>query len=231
MIRGFSCPVPGVPSEEETVAKLAVIGANGTIGSRIVREALDRGHSVTAVVRDASKIAADTDLSVVTGDVLNPSSVAEAAAGQDVLISAVGGGDDPGYAIEAAAKSLISGLRSLEPNAPRLITVGGAGSLRVPGGKLVWDEEGLPDFLLQIMHAHGDALTYLRTVTDIRWTSLSPAQQIAPGERTGTYRTATDDLVLDDAGNSTITAEDFAVALLDEVENPQHVGERFTVGY
>ena len=215
------------------MAKIAVIGANGTIGSRVVREALSRGHSVTAVVRDPSKISGEDNLSVVTGDVLDPSSIAEAVAGHDVVVSAVGpgrGGQQP-PAIEPAARALVQGLRSLGPKDPRLIVVGGAGSLRTPDGTLVWDAAGLPPFMLQIMHAHGDALDYLRTVTDIPWTNLSPARQIAPGERTGTFRTATDDLVVDAAGDSRISTEDYAVALIDEIEHPQHVGERFTVGY
>ncbi|KOG85544.1 NAD(P)-dependent oxidoreductase [Streptomyces varsoviensis] len=214
------------------MAKIALFGANGTIGSRVLREALNRGHQVTAVVRDPAKIT-DTHerLTVATGDVLDPASVADVAAGQDVVISAVGGGDGPGHlaTIEPAAKALVAGVRTLGDAAPRLITVGGAGSLRTPDGKQVWDAEGLPEFLLQIMHAHGDALDFYRTVEDVRWTNVSPAATIEPGERTGTYRTALDDLVVDESGNSRISAEDYAVALIDEVEKPQHTGERFTV--
>ncbi|KOT89238.1 3-beta hydroxysteroid dehydrogenase [Streptomyces sp. NRRL F-5755] len=216
------------------MSKIAIFGANGTIGSRVLDEALRRGHQVTAVVRDPAKITkADPNLAVTTGDILDPGSVAAAAQGQDVLVSAVGGGDGPGHiaTIKPAAESLVAGLRTLGEAAPRLIAVGGAGSLRTPDGKQVWDAEGLPEFLLQIMHAHGDALDFYRTVTDVRWTNLSPAGLIEPGERTGTYRTALDDLVTDADGTSRISAEDYAVALLDEVEKPQHIGERFTVGY
>ncbi|MEU2787712.1 NAD(P)H-binding protein [Streptomyces sp. NPDC007100] len=216
------------------MSKIAIFGANGTIGSRVLDEALRRGHQVTAVVRDPAKISkADPNLTVITGDILDPASVAAAAQGQDVLVSAVGGGDGPGHiaTIKPAAEALVAGLRSLGEAAPRLVTVGGAGSLRKPDGTQVWDAEGLPEFLLQIMHAHGDALDYYRTVTDVRWTNVSPAALIEPGERTGTYRTALDDLVVDADGTSRISAEDYAVALLDEVEKPQHVGERFTVGY
>ncbi|NGO70217.1 NAD(P)-dependent oxidoreductase [Streptomyces boncukensis] len=216
------------------MAKIAVFGANGTIGSRVVQEALDRGHEVTAVVRDPAKLAgADDRLRVTTGDVLSPESVAEAAKGVDVLVSAVGGGDGPGHVatVEPSVRALVSGLRTLGEAAPRLIAVGGAGSLRTPDGKQVWDAEGLPDWLLMIMHAHGDALEYLRTVEDVRWTSFSPAATIEPGERTGRYRTGVDDLIADAGGDSRISAEDYAAALVDEIENPRHVGERFTVGY
>ncbi|MEU1375255.1 NAD(P)H-binding protein [Streptomyces triculaminicus] len=215
------------------MAKIALFGATGTIGSRVLREALDRGHQVTAVVRDPAKVTEQhPNLTVTTGDVLDPASVAEAARGRDVVVSAVGGGDGPGHlaTIEPAAKSLVAGLRALGDEAPRLVAVGGAGSLRTPDGKQVWDAEGLPEFLLQIMHAHGDALDFYRTVSDVRWTNISPAGLIEPGERTGTYRTALDDLVVDADGKSRISAEDYAVALIDEIETPKHVGERFTVG-
>ncbi|MGK5641053.1 NAD(P)-dependent oxidoreductase [Streptomyces sp. URMC 126] len=214
------------------MAKIALFGANGTIGSRVLREALDRGHQVTAVVRDPAKLTQEHEnLTVTTGDVLDPASVAAVAQGQDVVVSAVGGGDGPGHVatIKPAAESLVAGLRTLGDTAPRLIAVGGAGSLRTPDGKRVWDAEGLPEFLLQIMHAHGDALDFYRTVTDVRWTNLSPAGLIEPGERTGTYRTGLDDLVVDENGKSRISAEDYAVALVDEIEKPRHIGERFTV--
>ncbi|MFI1798284.1 NAD(P)-dependent oxidoreductase [Streptomyces sp. NPDC020379] len=214
------------------MAKIALFGANGTIGSRVLREALDRGHQVTAVVRDPAKLSEAPGLTVVTGDVLDPKSVAAVAEGQEVVVSAVGGGDGPGHiaTIEPAAKSLVAGVRTLGDAAPRIIAVGGAGSLRTPEGKQVWDTEGLPEFLLQIMHAHGDALDYYRTVDDVRWTNISPAGTIEPGERTGTYRTALEDLVIGADGKSRISAEDYAVALVDEIERPKHVGERFTVG-
>jgi putative NADH-flavin reductase len=216
------------------MAKIALIGATGSIGQRILHEALNRGHQVTAVVRDPAKLADKHDnLTVTTGDALSPASVAEFAQGQDVLISAVGGGDGPGHTatILPAAQSLIEGLRTLGAAAPRLITVGGAGSLRTPDGSPVWDTPGLPDFLVEIMHAHGHALDFYRTVEDVEWTNVSPAKTIEPGERTGTYRTSPDDVVADGNGVSRITSEDYAVALLDEVEKPQFAKTRFTVGY
>ncbi|MFI0717711.1 NAD(P)-dependent oxidoreductase [Streptomyces sp. NPDC021224] len=216
------------------MSKIALYGATGTIGTRVLAEALRRGHQVTAVVRDPARLTlADPDLAVVVGDVLDPGSVTEAGRGQDVVISAVGGGDGPGHLalIEPSVESLVAGLRALGADAPRAIVVGGAGSLRTPDGTRVWDAEGLPEFLLQIMHAHGDALDHLRTVDDVRWTNLSPAATIEPGERTGTYRIALDDLVVGADGRSRISTEDYAVAVLDEVEHPRHIGERFTVGY
>ncbi len=216
------------------MTNIAIIGANGTIGSAIVREALDRGHTVTAVVRNPDNATlTHPNLSTTTGDVLDPDSVAQVAKGHDVLVSAVGGGDGPGHlaTIKPAATALVTGLRTLDDQAPRLLTVGGAGSLTKPDGSQVWDAPGLPEFLLQIMHAHGDALDYYRTIDDVKWTNISPAAHIAPGTRTGTYRTGLDDLVVNDQGESTISVEDYAVAVLDEIETPKHPRSRFSVGY
>ena len=216
------------------MSQLAVFGGTGTLGSRIVAEALDRGHRVTVLVRDPERMAQQhSDLTARTGDVLSQDSVSRAGENADVVVSAVGGGDGPGHQalIKPSAVSLIEGLRQLGTDAPRLVMVGGAGSLRTPGGGRVWDAPDLPEAVRQIMHAHGDALAFLRTVEDVDWTSLSPAAQIAPGERTGRYRTGLDDLVVDASGTSRISVEDYAVALVDEIEQPRHIGERFTVAY
>ncbi|GJF30613.1 hypothetical protein KNE206_33130 [Kitasatospora sp. NE20-6] len=211
------------------MAGIAVFGANGAIGRCIVTEALARGHTVTAAVRDPDRYQGLSP-AVVRGDVLRTEDVARVAAGHDVLVSAVGGGDGPGHVqlIAPAARSLVEGLRALGGEAPRLIVVGGAGSLETAPGVRVWDTPGLPEPVLQIMHAHGDALAYYRAVPDVRWTVLSPAATVAPGGRTGTYRTDTDRLVVDAEGRSFITVPDFAVAVVDEIEQPRHLGERFT---
>lgn len=216
------------------MAKIALFGATGTIGTRVLREALDRGHEVTAVVRDPAKLA-DSGAEVMLGDVLDPHSVAEAAAGQDVVVSAVGpGGGDPAVLV-TAAKSLIGGVCTLGPDVPRprVVVVGGAGSLRTPQGPLVSAEPGIPEPVRALMQAHAEALDFLRTVPveEVSWTCLSPAAQIAPGTRTGTYRLGLDDLVVEEDGLSRISTEDYAVALVDEIERDGHPGKRFTVGY
>lgn len=216
------------------MAKICVVGANGVLGSRILDESLDRGHQITAVVRQPSKLSTQHEnLTVLTGDVLDPASVAAFVEGQDAVVSAVGGGDGPGHVrlIEPSLRSLIGVLRKGGPDALRLIAVGGAGSLTTGPGKKVWDFPGLPEGALQTMHAHGDGLAFLRSVTDARWTSVSPPVIIAPGTRTGRYRTGTDSVVADGSGKSHISAEDYAVALIDEIENPRHIGRRFTVAY
>ncbi|MBV6700852.1 NAD(P)-dependent oxidoreductase [Kitasatospora aureofaciens] len=211
------------------MARIAVIGANGTIGSAVVTEAVARGHEVVAVVRDPDRYHGGA-AAVERGDVLDPADVARLAAGCDVLVSAVGGGDGPGHLalIEPAARSLVEGLRALGGDAPRLIAIGGAGSLETAPGLRLWDTPGLPQPILQIMHAHGAALDYYRTVSDVRWTVLSPAAEIEPGERTGLYRTGLEQLLTSAAGRSWISVPDYAVALVDEIEQPEHIGERFT---
>ncbi|MGW9207783.1 NAD(P)-dependent oxidoreductase [Embleya sp. NPDC055664] len=221
------------------MARIALFGANGGIGVHILREALGRGHHVTAVVRDPARLAGEEHerLTVVTGDATDPASAASVAAGHDALVSAIGGGYVDGVAhaalVVAAAKALTEGLRSLGDAAPArgLFVVGGAGSLRTPGGDRVWDAEGIPELAVQIMRGQGAALDHYRTVTDVTWTYLSPAADIGPGERTGVYRTGRDDLVVDADGVSRISVADYAVALLDEIETPKHTGERFTVAY
>jgi uncharacterized protein len=219
------------------MARIALFGATGMIGSRILSEALDRGHDVVAVVHRAKLTRTHPALRVVTGDALQVASVISAARDQDVVVSAVGGGhgDVAGHfaTAEPAAKSLVAGLRALGsgPAGARLITVGGAGSLRTSDDKRLWDAEGLPEPLRQIMRAGGDALDYLRTVTDVHWTVISPPALIRPGSRTGTYRSALDVLVVGEDGKSRISTEDFAVAVVDEIEHARHVNGRFTVGH
>jgi uncharacterized protein len=217
------------------MAKIVLFGASGMIGQRVLREALDRGHEVTAVARDTSKLTrTDPKSTVTSGDVTDPGSVAKLAAGADVVISAISTrapGGDPEAALAAVADSLIRGLRSLAPDAPRLIIVGGAGSLEVAPGVRLVDTPEFPAAYKSESLAHAGLLGVFRGVTDLEWTYLSPAAEIAPGERTGTFRLGDDELVVDAAGESRISAEDYAVALVDEAETPKHVGRRFTVGY
>jgi len=218
------------------MARIVVFGASGMIGRRIVREALDRGHHVTAVARDISRITSSAEgLTVAAGDATDPQSVAGLALGSDVVVSAIapphGPGVDAEEALLAAADGLIDGLRPLGEDAPLLIVVGGAGSLEVAPGLRLLDAPGFPDEYRPAALAHAAALEHYRKVVDLAWTVLSPPTTIAPGERTGVFRLGGDTLLSDAEGNSNISAEDFAVAILNEAEAPSHLGHRFTAAY
>ncbi|MEU6979775.1 NAD(P)H-binding protein [Streptomyces sp. NPDC046371] len=233
---------------------IGVIGATGTIGSRVVAEAWERGHHVRAFGRDArGPAAAETRENVTWAnlDVQDPAAVAAALPGLDVLVSAF----QPGNAAQdledtvrrsiadptvyaTAARSLLKALES-HPRT-RLIVVGGAGSLETEPGVVLADDEarihetldviGLPRGYAAAVRGHRDALNVLRT-SNRRWTYFSPAEDIAPGERTGRFRIGEDRAVRDADGRSRISAEDAAVALVDEAELPRFVQRRFTVGY
>ena len=213
--------------------RIAIVGGGGMIGQRIVREALARGHRVTLVVRDPSKVADAHDrLEVVRGDVLDPDALVRQLEGQDVVVSAVGTAraTAPEYSLYLdAADSLVSTLRRLGDAAPRLIVVGGVGSLLDDSGRLLL--ERVPEDRLPEHQGQKTALDFYLAVSDVRWTYVSPPGRIAPGERTGVYRTGGDHLLVDADGESGISMEDYAVALLDEAEEPRHVVRRFTVGY
>jgi putative NADH-flavin reductase len=210
---------------------IAVIGGGGMIGQRIVREALDRGHDVLLIARDPSRVSEKHPrLKVVEGDVLDSAGLAKAVAGRDVVVSAVGTAKAPDYTLyRRAAESLVATLRGLGEAAPRLIVVGGVGSLKDIKGELLL--ERVPDDRRPEHLGQKAALDFYRSTKDVRWTYVSPPERIAPGERTGAYRTALDSAVRDEKGESRISMEDYAVAVIDEVEKPAHIGRRFTVGY
>jgi len=207
--------------------KIALFGAGGMIGSRIAQEALARGHEVTAVVRTPGKLAAKhAKLKEVTGDAADAASVARVTAGQDAVISAISIADQEG--LLRATEAQIRGAK--QSGAPRLLVVGGAGSLEVAPGLQVVDAPGFPDAYKAPALAHREALRVYRKA-DLDWTYLSPAAVITPGERTGKFRLGKDQLVADAKGDSKISAEDYAVAMIDEVEKPQHIRQRFTLAY
>ena len=211
--------------------KIALFGATGTLGQRILREALQRGHVVTAIVRDPSRVMArDPNLTVITGDILDSQSVAKCVAGQDAVVNASGPREESPQTVVDAARSLIAGL--MQGSVKRLLVVGGAGSLEVTPGVLLVDSPQFPEAWKGIALAHKDALKVYQTEAGgLDWTYASPAALIEPGERTGHFRLGTDQLLTDAQGNSRISAEDFAIALLDELETPRYARKRFTVAY
>jgi putative NADH-flavin reductase len=197
------------------------------IGSRILNELLRRGHTVTAVVRDPSKIA-QAGVTVRAGDVLDAHSVAETAKGADAVISAYAPPADTTERLSAATRSLIAGLQ--EAGVRRFLMVGGAGSLEAAPGLPLMDTPNFPAIYKPYAIAHRDALAVLRQA-NLDWTNISPAALIEPGERTGKYRTGGEILLTDADGQSRISAEDYAVAMVDELEHPRHVRQRFTIAY
>jgi putative NADH-flavin reductase len=230
---GWSIAMTALPAAPAEPLRIVIYGGSGNIGQRIVTEALNRGHLVTVVSRDPSRVKAKHQrLSVVQGNVLQADGVARQIKGQQVVVSAIGAdrANNPDYGIyKKAAESLVTALRTLGAQGPRLIVVGGAGSLEVSPGVLLISQ--IPERFRAEIQGQKDALDYYRTISDVKWTYFSPAGSIAPGQRTGKFRLGTDQLVTDAKGDSRISTEDYAVALIDEAEKPQHVGKRFTIGY
>ncbi|WP_436770984.1 NAD(P)-dependent oxidoreductase [Yinghuangia sp. YIM S09857] len=212
--------------------RITVFGAAGNVGSRVVAEALARGHEVTAVVRDSARFAdLHPDARRRTGDAARAEDVAALAAGQDLLVGATRPAPGSEAGLLAATRGLLAGA---ERTGVRLLLVGGAGSLTVPGtgGLTVIDTPEFPVSWRPIALACGEQLNAaLAAPAAVDWAYLSPAAVLEPGVRTGTYRLGGDELVVDADGNSSVSMEDLAVALIDEAERPQHHRARFTVGY
>ncbi|KFG94053.1 3-beta hydroxysteroid dehydrogenase [Burkholderia paludis] len=206
---------------------IALFGATGTIGSRIAAEAVRRGHRVTALSRRPG--AAGDGIAVQAADLSDAASIAAALPGHDVVASAYGPKQEDAAKIVAAAKALVAGVR--QAGLKRLVVVGGAGSLEVAPGKQLVDGEGFPEAYKAVALAHRDAFDYLKTVGDLDWTFFAPAALIAPGERTGTFRTGVGKLIVDAQGNSKISAEDYAIAFVDALEQGSFVREIATAAY
>ena len=225
---------------ESNSFKILVYGSTGKVGSQAVNEALNRGHIVTAVSRDPSRITLIHDnLTAVKGDVLNPESVASLVAGKDVVIISVRGvlgkSKDPNDAVpRIAVENVVNALRDMGDTAPRLIHVGGSGSLEVKPGVVYADTlpmAVIPRKLQTEIEGQVLALEYLRSVTDVDWSYATPAKNFTNGKRTGVFRIGGDQLLESSSGRSRISRADFAVALIDEVENAQFIQQRFSVVY
>ncbi len=215
--------------------KIVLFGATGNVGTRVAQEARRRGHDVVGVVRDPAAVQPPAPgVSLARGDATDAASVATVARGADAVVNAISPRPNQrGLAapsLTAAARALLAGLR--QAGVKRLLVVGGAGSLEVAPGQALVDQASFPAAYKPEALAQREALQVLRAEGgDLEWTYLSPAAEIHAGERTGRYRTTGDRLLADAQGKSTITYEDYAVALLDELERPRHVRQRFGVAY
>jgi uncharacterized protein len=202
--------------------KIAIIGATGNVGTRLVNEALSRHHAVTAIARDSSKLTRRTGLLATMGDVTKPDVILPLLKGHDAIISSLRfQGIDPQQLIELARSSGVK----------RFLVVGGAASLEIAPGQILLDSPHFPPAYKPEASAAKAFLDALRNVEDLDWTLLSPSVFFGPGERTGKFRLADNTLLTAADGKSSISYEDYAVAMFDEIENPKHSRARFTVGY
>jgi hypothetical protein len=209
--------------------KVALYGATGKSGSRILTELVSRGHQVTTLVRDPARVPqSGSDVLVKQDDLSDPKKIAAAIDGVDAVISAYAPPqNDPDQIVgvtQRQVEALSQGAKA------RLIVVGGAGGLNVAPGVTLVDSGHLPEPYLPIAKAHVKALNVLRAST-IDWTYLAPAAYFVPGERTGKFRLGKDELIANAEQESRISLEDYAVALVDELEKPTHRRQRFSVGY
>lgn len=213
---------------------VVLIGASGFVGTAILNELLNRGHKVTAIVRDAKKMTvSNPNLTIVEADVTDTDALKEAGKGKDAVISAYNPGWKNPHIYEDTLKNYPLIVESAkQAGVKRLLIVGGAGTLFYTPGKMVMDADDVPAQLLPGIKSLGEFyLNTLRKEKDIDWIFLSPAANMTPGQRTAKFRIGKDDLVVDANGDSNISVEDFAVAMVDELEQEKHHKERFTIGY
>lgn len=208
---------------------IVVFGASGRVGSAIVEEALRRKHDVTAAVRRPEAFGIQHErLQVVAADVLDPASVAAAVRGHGEVISAFGPASGQENDLLKAAESLLEGLRTA--GVERLIVVGGAGSLKTESGEWLMDTADFPESFRALAAAHAHAYE-IYSGSELDYTYLSPPSALIAGRRTGQFRIGLDRLIVDEDGRSSISIEDFAVAVVDELEEGNFSRARFTVGY
>ena len=219
--------------------KVVLLAATGRAGRTILSELVSRGHEVTAVARNLDKLPEQLPAAIkrVRDDLDDEARIAEIIKGADAVLSAFGpSGSDPRYATDetytdqlvSVTERAIAAVR--KAGVSRLIVVGGCGSLYFSPGVTVLDSGHWPQQYVPIAKSHMKALSALRSC-GINWTYFSPPMLITPGERTGKFRLGGDDLITDVEGNSRVSFEDYAIALVDEVEKPAHERARFTIGY
>jgi len=214
--------------------KLVLIGASGFVGSAVLAEALERGHRVTAIVRRPERLSPHQNLRALRGDVFDVAATAEQLRGHDALISAFATGrdedrDDVCQANVDGSRAIIKAAKSA--GLSRILIVGGAGSLEVAPGVQLVDTPQFPQEVKPKALAAREALHLIRSEGELEWTYVSPSPVLKPGGKTGHFRYGGDAVLMTDQGPTTITTGDLAVAILNEIEKPEHVRKRFTVGY
>ena len=212
--------------------KVALLGATGFVGSALLDEALLRGHTVTAIARHPEKLGHRDRLVPVSGDVYDTASLAALIQGHDAVISAF----NPGWKNPRLFEDQVRGTSSIiaalkRAGIKRVLWVGGAGGQEVAPGVRVVDGPDFPDWVKPGSLATIDALTHLSREPDLEWSFLAPSAELESGQRTGHFRLGGDELLADQHGRSHISVQDYAVAMIDELETPVHVRKRFTVGY
>ena len=211
--------------------KIALIGATGFVGTPLLAEFLSRGHQVTVLARNPGKLTPQPGLTVVQADALDATQVAKAAAGHDAVVSAY----NPGWTEPKIAEIFIQATHAIfdgvkQSGVKRFLMVGGAGSLFVAPGVQLVDTPDFPAEYKVAASAARDALNLIRQETALDWTFLSPAMLLNPGVRTGHYRVGADAPLWAEGGApGSISVQDMAVAIVDEIEKPQHIQKRFTV--
>ena len=208
---------------------VVVYGATGNSGSEIIKELLARGHKVTGVARNVEKLKDQPNVTAKTDDLSNVDAVAAVIKGADVVVSAYQPPADNTDKLIDVTKLQIEAAK--KAGVPRLLVVGGAGQLEVAPGVTLIKSGHLPQEYMPIALSHEKAAEVLKASSGINWTYIAPGAYFVPGERTGKYRTGTNNLVSDEKGQSKITYADYAIALVDEIEKPKHERQLFSVGY
>ncbi|MDH4585491.1 NAD(P)-dependent oxidoreductase [Pseudomonas sp. BN415] len=212
--------------------KIALIGASGFVGSAVLDEALQRGHRVTAIVRHPEKLPQHANLTALKGDAYDAAAIAQSVAGHDAVVHAF----NPGWGEAKIRELFILGTQAIfagvkRAGLKRLLVVGGAGSLYVAPSLQLIDTPDFPAAYKEGAEGARQALNLIHEEHNLDWTFLSPPALLEPGERSGRFRIGGDQLLMSGDHPARISVADLAVAIIDELEQPQHIRQRFTVGY